>query len=233
MLEPHPPHHTPNTWRDFVIHIATIVVGLLIAVSLEQTVEYIHHRQEIAETREALHDERLDNYTRFAKYVQQYHAESLRQKANMALLVALQHPAQNSTNPSARLKLGLNRNQFTSAAWHTAQTSGVLALMPADEVQADERIYNALQDISNQNEEEWLALNEANRFTFTDDNPAHLSPPQLAEEISLLQKMMMKHYLRGNFMGYPKYLDPGFADGPSEAELDAFHNFIAVQHTHP
>ena len=38
MLEPHPPHTTAHTWRDFFIHIATTVVGLLIAAGLEQTV---------------------------------------------------------------------------------------------------------------------------------------------------------------------------------------------------
>ena len=45
MLDVHVPHHT-NTWRDFFIHIATICVGLLIAVSLEQTVEAVNHHQQ-------------------------------------------------------------------------------------------------------------------------------------------------------------------------------------------
>lgn len=42
MLDVHMPHAT-HTWKDFFIHIATITVGLLIAVSLEQTVEWVHH----------------------------------------------------------------------------------------------------------------------------------------------------------------------------------------------
>jgi hypothetical protein len=44
MLDMHPPHQSIHTWRDFFIHIATIVVGLCIAVGLEQTVEFFHHR---------------------------------------------------------------------------------------------------------------------------------------------------------------------------------------------
>lgn len=44
MLDVHPPHEATHTWKDFFIHIATIVVGLIIAVGLEQTVEMIHHR---------------------------------------------------------------------------------------------------------------------------------------------------------------------------------------------
>jgi hypothetical protein len=46
MLDVHPPHAPTHTWRDFLIHIATIVIGLLIAIGLEQTVEYFHHRRE-------------------------------------------------------------------------------------------------------------------------------------------------------------------------------------------
>ncbi len=57
MLDVHPPHHAAHSWRDFFIHIATIVVGLLIAVGLEQTVEALHHRHQAAELREALHIE--------------------------------------------------------------------------------------------------------------------------------------------------------------------------------
>jgi hypothetical protein len=46
MLDVHPPHAPTHTWRDFLIHIATIVIGLLIAIGLEQSVEAIHHRHE-------------------------------------------------------------------------------------------------------------------------------------------------------------------------------------------
>jgi hypothetical protein len=57
MLDVHPAHHAAGTWRDFFIHIATICVGLLIAISLEQTVERIHQHYELRETREALERE--------------------------------------------------------------------------------------------------------------------------------------------------------------------------------
>ena len=57
MLDVHPPHHAANTWRDFLIHIATIVIGLLIAVGLEQTVEAIHHRHQRHQLVESLIDD--------------------------------------------------------------------------------------------------------------------------------------------------------------------------------
>ena len=39
MLDVHAPHEAVHTWKDFFIHLATISVGLLVAVGLEQTVE--------------------------------------------------------------------------------------------------------------------------------------------------------------------------------------------------
>jgi hypothetical protein len=61
MLEVHPPHHPTRTWGDFFIHIATIVIGLLIAIALEQTVEHLHHRHQATEMAEKLRDESLAN----------------------------------------------------------------------------------------------------------------------------------------------------------------------------
>src|SRR5277367_28816 len=61
MLDVHPAHHAATTWRDFFIHIATIVIGLLIAVGLEQTVELIHHRHQRHQSQEDLHDEAEQN----------------------------------------------------------------------------------------------------------------------------------------------------------------------------
>jgi len=54
MLEVHTPHEAIHTWKSFFIHIATIVIGLLIAVGLEQTVEFFHHRHQRYELGEAL-----------------------------------------------------------------------------------------------------------------------------------------------------------------------------------
>ena len=66
MLDVHVPHRSAHSWADFCIHIGTIVVGLLIAVGLEQMVEVIHHRSEIKETLEALRQEREQNHKGFA-----------------------------------------------------------------------------------------------------------------------------------------------------------------------
>lgn len=35
MLDVHPPHSPTQTYKDFFIHLATIVVGLLIGIGIE------------------------------------------------------------------------------------------------------------------------------------------------------------------------------------------------------
>jgi len=42
MLDVHAPHGTVHTWKDFFIHLATISIGLLLAIGLEQCVETLH-----------------------------------------------------------------------------------------------------------------------------------------------------------------------------------------------
>ena len=54
MLDVHPLHAAAHLWKDFLVHIATISVGLLIAIGLEQTVEWLHHRHQLREVREQL-----------------------------------------------------------------------------------------------------------------------------------------------------------------------------------
>ena len=227
MLDVHPPHHPTHGWRDFFIHIATIVVGLLIAIGLEQMVEYVHHRREISETREALRLEREENRKRFVRYCANYEWETAAFSNNMLVLTYIeQHPGTPQEKLPGVVYWGMGRSLFAHAAWDSAQQRGILPLMPQDEVLADQRFYIALQDISNANEEEWLALNAASDFTFKDPDPSHLSATRLAEVIDLTQKVMMKHFLQGNFMGYPHQLDASFATGPSDDELNQFEHRV-------
>src|SRR5580698_10543753 len=65
MLDVHAPHEAIDTRKGFVLHIATITIGLLIAIGLEQTVEFFHHRSVVRETRAALAEEKQENIRLF------------------------------------------------------------------------------------------------------------------------------------------------------------------------
>ena len=63
MIDIHPPHHGGLTRRDFFVHLFTVVLGILIAIGLEQAVEYLHHRDLADEARSALIKERQADET--------------------------------------------------------------------------------------------------------------------------------------------------------------------------
>ena len=57
MVEVHAPQEIIHTWRSFFIHIATIsAIGLFIAIGLEQTLEFFHHRHQRAHLEEQMRE---------------------------------------------------------------------------------------------------------------------------------------------------------------------------------
>jgi hypothetical protein len=61
MIDIHPPQHAPITKREFFIHLFIVVLGILIAIGLEQTVEYLHHRHQAEHAERSLRQESLEN----------------------------------------------------------------------------------------------------------------------------------------------------------------------------
>ena len=57
MLDVHAPHQTVHTWKDFLVHIAAISIGLLIALGLEATVQWVHHKHQAQQALELLKQE--------------------------------------------------------------------------------------------------------------------------------------------------------------------------------
>jgi len=55
MLDVHAPHQAVRSWMDFLVHIIAITIGLLIAIGLEQAVEYVHHRHQREQIEQQMH----------------------------------------------------------------------------------------------------------------------------------------------------------------------------------
>ena len=72
MLDVHVPHEKIHGLRDFFLHLFTITIGLLIALSLEGCVEWQHHRHLVREAEAALHDEIENNAKQVANIRQQF-----------------------------------------------------------------------------------------------------------------------------------------------------------------
>jgi hypothetical protein len=144
MLDVHAPHETVHTWRDFFIHIATIVVGLIIAVGLEQTVELIHHRRELREAREEMQAD-IDVDRRItATDLQSIHLLQANLNRDMALLLAHRATSQPLT---AKLNFDSTLFAMRNAAWKANQPSGVFNLMPHSEIEHDDFVFSGCDAI--------------------------------------------------------------------------------------
>ena len=51
----HAPEQGIHTWRDFIVHIAVVAIGLLLAIGLQQIVETVHDRSERAHLEDQMH----------------------------------------------------------------------------------------------------------------------------------------------------------------------------------
>jgi hypothetical protein len=136
MLDVHPAHHAAASWRDFFIHIATITIGLFIAIGLEQTFEYFHHLHQRHQLEENLrHELNIDlrrdenNYRIFAD-IRAYMVD---------LKSAVTTRRNHSVSPPAPPAAGdLRRSRVpyapSIAIWEAAKLDATIALLPSNEI---------------------------------------------------------------------------------------------------
>jgi len=143
MLDVHPAHQAASTWRDFFIHIATIVVGLLIAIGLEQTVEYFHRVHQLHVAREQLGAEQEANRTLMAENLSDLQRARAELEQDMLLLRA--HQA--GSPLTARLDYSWTFNRPPDAAWQAVRDNGSLSLLPYDELKLHVHFYEVLASV--------------------------------------------------------------------------------------
>jgi hypothetical protein len=131
MLDVHPPHQAIHGWRDFFIHLGTITIGFLIALTLEAGVEALHHRQIVHQAREQIREEIQANQKLLATDQQILDAITKRLRQDLVILNQLK----NHSGPVNQSNFDLEHwgwFAMDAASWQTARDSGALALMPYD-----------------------------------------------------------------------------------------------------
>jgi len=198
MLDVHPAHHAASSWKEFFIHIATIVLGLLIAIALEQTVEYFHHRREISEVREELRGEREANKNFFKTETTNWRWETAELENNLMVLDYLEkHPGTPDEKLPGALLWFHGSAPSAQAVWSAAKNSEATRLMNREEIQQYEDIYTILKRVDDARVVAWDAMNDASRYELTDNRLSHLSPAQIDEITTLTQIALTKHWLEG------------------------------------
>ena len=226
MLDVHPPHAPTHTWKDFFIHIATIVVGLLIAVGLEQAVEAIHHRRQVAETREALRFEHEQNLLRYRLMSREFKRQKNALEGNLAALLYLrQHPGATAVQLPQPILWHIFTQRFNDSAWQGAQHSGITALMPSDELTRLAGLYRYQERVAESNAALFQSFALARKYTFEDADASHLSTAQLAEEIELTKSVLIASYNFGTSLRNMALDYTEFSPMPDSRELfDMMHD---------
>ncbi|HEU4670114.1 MAG TPA: hypothetical protein VFR91_05380 [Dyella sp.] len=157
MLDIHVPDHSTRTWRDFLIHIATIVIGLLIAIGLEQLVEYAHHRHQLHEARAAIRAELEVNTQLLDEILAATQAAEADMQRNAAMLQAT---SPSDTTPTSALHYLWKIPYPHSNAWQDAKASGAVNFMAPGERAAADYIYGD-GDLAERFAMTWLTSNNA------------------------------------------------------------------------
>ncbi len=143
-MEVHAPEHAIRTWRDFLVHIATIVIGLLIAIGLEQTVELVHHRHLVEVARRDLRNEMIANSKTLdgdEQHLSVVRAALLRDLQNVRGMQAGKAPVDEKITATWAWD-GLGESAF-----NTARDTGAFAFMPYGEVQDLDMLYRQQQHV--------------------------------------------------------------------------------------
>jgi hypothetical protein len=149
MLDVHPPHHPTHTWKDFFIHMATISVGLLIAIGLEQTVEVIHHRHQRDALEQELRAEGMRNLHIALGNIEFTEAaidQLTEQFGELQEMAGHHQPPRERQSPTGTGPTVIARPAVS--AWVVAQQNGSLELLPHDEAQRFVRVYSVAQMVS-------------------------------------------------------------------------------------
>lgn len=142
MLEAHAPHEGIHTWSGFFIHIATIVIGLLIAIGLEQSVEYFHHRHQLQGARHELALEVQENKVELAKSVAAIQKLTAQLETDIVSLRAARTVRETEWPKLEYSWAGIYWPE--NGAWRAIRQGGSLVLMPHDELSRYTYLYDGI-----------------------------------------------------------------------------------------
>jgi hypothetical protein len=210
VLDVHPPHEPIFGWRDFFIHLATITIGLLIALSLEGCVEMWHHRSLVHEAEASMQIEIDANARELQGALNDVRREQDLLKKDIAVMKKI---IANPKMPNhEEVKVDFRIRTFADVSWKTAESTGALSYMPYERAQEYAKIYSAQSDIRD-------AEHQAVRDTVLsiapfldskkdDVNPGGEEAVKIVDHLQVLQGQLMflESLIKGLDGEYKKFL---------------------------
>ena len=173
--------HAPkpaHSLRDFLLELLTITVGILIALSLEGVVQWVHHRQLVHEAQANLATEIRDN----RRELQSEFKDLSTAEDELKKMLAAIHQAQ--ANPSTSfgdLRLNWTIASLHSTSWNTAEATGALSYMEYGEVKRYTQLYDLQQQFMAVQERGFQSAMGVYALAPLLDNPKKIADAQLLE----------------------------------------------------
>jgi hypothetical protein len=192
MIDIHPPQHAAMTRRDFFIHLGIVVLGILIAIGLEQTVEYFHRLHQLHELREgAIADARIYLHdTDQNRVANSQQIEDLTARIHQVRDAIAQHRP--LPPPSYRPAIDISTIRLGNLS--AAKASGLLNLLSEDEIASagDAEVgvvkAEALKERAAEAATKRIAFEQRFQTAFPSGpfDFSHITPAQLDEYLGLL-----------------------------------------------
>lgn len=143
MLDVHAPAGAGHGWKDFLFHMAAIACGLVLALALEKSVEYLHERHLLSDARRELAGELDDNRRYWQKNVTGVSRIQQALQVDLRIIRALRSHAV----PDGKLDYSVDLYATRDGAWQSVQQNGSLSLMPHEELSKKAWFYRMLRDL--------------------------------------------------------------------------------------
>jgi hypothetical protein len=202
-MEVHPPDHPIMTWKQFLVHMSTICLGLLIALGLEHVAELVHQHEQIKQAREALDLERRKNIV----LLQQASIESRREQViysgNLAALEYIKaHPNAPLNQLPAAIQWVAWPYHLSSTAWHTLRSNSTASLMPSAEMQKEDGLYSEIELFNTRQDRVLEDMFRASQYAQQVTDPRMLSPAQLDQVIGDTKELLNDQFFAGVTIAY-------------------------------
>jgi len=191
MLDVHAPHNRMEGVRDFLLHLLTITIGLLIALGLEGCVERHHHRTLVHEAEEGMRGEISHNLQIVESLRNQIATQQKTLNGDLKVLGDMRaHPA----GAHGELSFSFGLEGFNDVAWKTAQSTGAMGYMPYSSARAYSDIYDTQAVVFAAEQQVVEDVLHASSFPSTqgkDWAPTPQQADELAERIGQLRMRLM------------------------------------------
>jgi hypothetical protein len=137
-MDVHPPHGPIRSWKDFTLHLLTITIGLLIALTLEAAVQSMHHRHMVKEARANLRREIVENQKLYAQNLRSLQAKMVELQQDIDQLRELRA---GRTPEHFDVQWSFDWNGFVDSAWMSARDIGAVGYMQPEVVEEYSGLY--------------------------------------------------------------------------------------------